>query len=214
MRRSNRGLLREDVYRHLRDAIINGDFEPGERLRDVDLAADLEVSRTPVREALRRLEDEGLIETWANRWTRVSPLDLSEGERIYPIIWTLERLALSQVDSFPDERLQKLIDANARLQEGLRAQDPVTASEADREFHQELVEAAGNPEIVRILDELKVRLRRLEIQYFGGSLPAERSVDEHQAVIDALANGDPDAAGRAIEENWRNSLQRLRPRSD
>lgn len=213
LQRSSRGLLREDVYRHLRDAIINGSYQPGERVRDVDLAEELAVSRTPVREALRRLEDEGLIETWANRWTRVSQIDTAEAERIYPIIWTLERLALSEIETFPADGLAELEAANARLREGLHGKDPVQASEADRDFHQALVDAAENPEIARISHELKTRLRRLEIHYFGGSLLAERSVLEHQAIMDALASGDHQAAGEAVEQNWRNSLTRLGQRT-
>jgi DNA-binding GntR family transcriptional regulator len=208
--RSSRGLLREDVYRHLRDAIIDGQYQPGERLRDADLASELGVSRTPVREALRRLEDEGLIETWANRWTRVAAIDVGEAERVYPIIWTLERLALSQAGGLPEAALDELRAANDRVREGLRAHDAVKASEADRDFHQLIIDAAGNPEITRITDELKLRLRRLEVHYFGGSVLAEASSAEHQAVIDALAAGDRDAAGAAIEKNWRQSLERVR----
>jgi DNA-binding GntR family transcriptional regulator len=69
-----KSLMRDDVYSRLRDWIITGTLEPGEKLRDADLAEQLGVSRTPVREALRRLEDEGLIETKQNAWTRVAPV--------------------------------------------------------------------------------------------------------------------------------------------
>jgi DNA-binding transcriptional regulator YhcF (GntR family) len=86
--------MREDVYAVLREWIVIGTLEPGEKLRDVDIAAHLGVSRTPVREALRRLEDEGLIETKQNAWTRVSGVTGALAARIYPILQALEPLAL------------------------------------------------------------------------------------------------------------------------
>jgi DNA-binding GntR family transcriptional regulator len=210
---SRRGLLREDVYRYLRDEIVRGRLEPGQRLRDADIAAELEVSRTPVREALRRLEDEGLVETWANRWTRVATIDIGEADRIYPIVWALERLAVLAADAFSEARMQALRDANDMLRDALAEHDAVTASDADREFHRLLLDAWGNPDAMRILVDLQFRLQRIEIHYFSGGLTGEKSVDEHQAIIDALAAGDREAAARALEQNWRNSLARLHGRA-
>ena len=90
----NRTFIRDDVYQSLREWIVRGDLEPGEKLKDKELAAQLGVSRTPVREALRKLENEGLVETSANRWTKVAPITIQDAERIYPIIQKLEELAL------------------------------------------------------------------------------------------------------------------------
>jgi DNA-binding GntR family transcriptional regulator len=207
------GLLREEVYAQLRDAIIAGRYAPGQRLRDADLAAELEVSRTPVREALRRLEDEGFVETWANRWTRVTAIDIDEAERIYPIVGALERLALLEAGAIPPDLIGRLEEANARLQEGLEREDPILSSRADVEFHDALLRAWDNPELRRVMAELKLRLRRIEVHYFGGSLPVARSIEEHAAVIEALAAGDLAAAAEAVAENWRRSLERLRERS-
>ena len=91
-----KSLMRDDVYSRLRDWIITGTLEPGEKLRDADLAEQLGISRTPVREALRRLEDEGLIETKQNAWTRVAPVTHELAARIYPILCVLEPLALER----------------------------------------------------------------------------------------------------------------------
>src|SRR5688500_8344447 len=85
---------RERIYEAVKGWIVEGVLDPEEQLRDVELAEHFGVSRTPVREALRQLEDEGLVATARNRWTRVAPLDLSEGARLVPILSALEILAL------------------------------------------------------------------------------------------------------------------------
>src|SRR5271163_2564263 len=112
----SRTLAREEVYGCLRAWIIDGRLRPGELLRDQDIAVTVGVSRTPVREALRRLEDEGLVETALNRWTRVAPLDLNRAAEIYAIIEVLEVLAFKQ--AFPrltGEVLRALEDANQSM---------------------------------------------------------------------------------------------------
>lgn len=205
-----RRLLREQVYVTLRDWIIHGVLQPNEKVRDVELAARLGVSRTPVREALRRLEDEGLVQAEANRWTRVAPLDPEDAERIYPIIWTLECLAVRMAGpSLTGDDLKAMAAANEALARALRNNEPVEASAADREFHLVFIARSGNPELIKILQGLKMKLRRLEAAYFGRSLAAERSVAEHEAIIAALARRDYDLAAAAVEANWRNSLERL-----
>src|SRR6516164_2816173 len=90
----NKKPLREDVHALLRERIVSGGLMPGNRLQDVQLAAELGVSRTPVREALLRLEGEGLVESDPNRGFFVAPLSRKEVLEIYPIVWSLECLAL------------------------------------------------------------------------------------------------------------------------
>ena len=84
----------DEVYAALLEWIVDGTLGPGERVRDKELAEALGVSRTPVREALQRLEDAGLVETSASRWTRVASLDVAQAEQVYPVVWSLEALAV------------------------------------------------------------------------------------------------------------------------
>jgi DNA-binding GntR family transcriptional regulator len=205
-------LLRDEVYDRVRNLIITGEFEPGRRLRDADIAQELAVSRTPVREALRRLEDEGLVEMSASRWTRVAKLDVTEAERLYPIMWTLEALAISLTKSIEPEHLARLREANDRLLQALMADDGVAASQADADFHELIAEASGNQELLRLVRDLKSRLRRLEIFYFGSKVLAERSHEEHHTMIAALEEQDLPTAARISEQNWQGSLDRLRSR--
>jgi len=208
--RIKRNLIREEAYAALKEWIVDGVLKPGEQLRDQDLAEKLGTSRTPVREALRRLEDEGLVETSVNRWTRVSSLDLGEAQRIYPVLWTLEPLALlvaapnlSAVD------IQEMAKANADLRRALRKNDPLRASGADYDFHNAFVRRCNNPDLIRIISDLKVKLRRLEVIYFEGHVVADRSVAEHQKILSDLEKGDYESAARHVQANWENSLQRV-----
>jgi DNA-binding GntR family transcriptional regulator len=208
--RIERQLIRERVYNTLRDWIVRGLLEPNEKMRDVELADRLGVSRTPVREALRRLEDEGLVQTAANRWTRVSPLDVEDARRLYPIIWSLECLAARLGGPHLDARdLEEMSERNDRLAQALIEKNAVEASAADRDFHLVFTRRSENPELIKILQDLKVKLRRLEIAYFDGSLAAQRSVVEHKRILAALKKKDIEETAEAIEANWRNSLDRL-----
>lgn len=207
-------LLREAVYDVLKGAIIGGTLPPGERLRDGEIADQLEVSKMPVREALRRLADEGLVIAEANRWTKVAPIDMGAATRIYPIIWTLECLALRLVPSWTEARLDRLRAANRDLERALADADPVAAAAADDTFHGVILEAADNQELTATVLDLKVRVRRIEVAYFGGSMTGEKSCREHDSVVAALAAGEIDVAAAALEQNWSGTLDRIRGHDD
>lgn len=217
--RIDRALAREQIYATIRDWIVRGILEPGEKMLDVELALRLGVSRTPVREALQRLQDEGLVQIARNRWTRVSPLRLDDARTFYPIVWALERLAAELCGPvLVPEDYRTMRAVNDRLTRALRARDPVAASAADNEFHGVLISRTKNPELIRLLEELKLKLRRIEIAYFRGSVVAGRSVTEHRAIVTALERKDVRGAAEAVEVNWRSALARLmsaktRPRS-
>jgi DNA-binding GntR family transcriptional regulator len=203
-------LMREQVYADLREWIVAGILKPGEKLRDSELAEALGVSRMPVREAIRRLEDEGLVETAANRWTRVSLVDVEGAKRVYPILAKLESLAIwLAAPRMGDEDLRLMSEANDRLVDALHSGRGVAASAADREFHRIFITSADNPELAGLLEGLKVKLRRLEAAYFGGCLIADHSVTEHCEILEALRDGDYERAARATEANWQQSLVRL-----
>jgi DNA-binding GntR family transcriptional regulator len=208
----SRALLREEVYTQIRTAIIQGLLAPGVRLRDKEIAQSLSVSRTPVREAIRRLQDEGLVVAEASRWTRVAPVDEAAADELYPIIGALERLAVRLSGPWSHEKVGELTAINQRLAQALGEGNDVLASQADADFHGYLIHQSRNQRLEALVRELKVHLHRIEVIYFGGTAAGKRSVDEHQSVIDALAAGVPERAAHAVEENWRASLARLHRR--
>jgi DNA-binding GntR family transcriptional regulator len=208
-----RPILRESVYKQLRNWIARGVLEPGEQLRDQELAERLGVSRTPVREALRRLEDEGLVETAKNRWTRVKPVELKEAELIYPIRAVLDGLALRLAFPLLDKNsLSTLRKANARLRSALKNADIPAAVEADSAFHDEYVRHCGNPELIEIIRGLRVKHHRLELTYFGSPQMGLVSVEEHTGIIEAVVAGDVRLAERRLCRHFHNALDRLKRR--
>ena len=202
--------IREEVYDKLLNWILEGFLRPGEKIVDKELAEHMGVSRTPIREALRRLEDRGLVESAANRWTRVSKIPSKEPEMIYPIIWTLEKLALSIAGSkMTEEDFTKMEQANNELKAALENNDPVAASKSDAQFHGIFLERSQNTHLIDIIKDLKIKYRRLEVNYFEGLSIAESSIEEHKAIISALRSGDIALAEKIIHSNWERSLERL-----
>lgn len=209
--RINRPSMRDEVYNTLLTWIMEGVLRPGEKLLDKDLAEHMGVSRTPVREALRRLEDKDLVESAANRWTRVSEIPEEEPEMIYPVIWTLEELAVSMaIEKLTEEDFSKMAAANGELAAALEAEEPVAASRADAAFHDVYIERTGNHPLIKVLGDLKIRYRRLEVNYFDGYSGAPDSIEEHEKIMTALRASDIALATRTIRSNWERSLARLR----
>lgn len=206
----NRTFIRNDVYKSLLEWIVEGELVPGEKLRDQELATQLGVSRTPVREALRKLEDEGLVETSANRWTRVAPIDIQDAESIYPIIQKLEELALTL--AFPRlsaQHIRQMKTANKSLQQALKSKDSRAAVLADAAFHQVIIEAAANSELSSVLKQIKVKYSRIELAYFSQADLLAASFEEHRLLISALEAKDFAAASSALADNWQASIKRL-----
>lgn len=203
--------MRDEVYNTLLNWIMEGILRPGEKVVDKELGELLGVSRTPVREALRRLEDKSLIESSANRWTRVTEISPREPEMIYPIIWTLENLALTEAGPHLREQdFEEMERANKELKAAIAANDPLAASKADAAFHDVIIERSLNTHLIMILQDLKVRYRRLEVVYFEGAPYEESSFTEHEAIIASLKNGEQTKAGEILHSNWKKSLERMR----
>ncbi len=207
----NRSFMREEVYNTLLSWIMDGVLRPGEKLLDKELAENMGVSRTPVREALRRLEDKELVESSANRWTRVSEVSIKEPEKIYPIIWNLEELAISlAINHLTKDDFRKMEQANKKLEKALCEEEPVKASLADILFHDVFIQRSDNHHLITILQDLKIKYRRVEVTYFEGYASAKYSLEEHYRFLEALKSKDVVMAQSLIRSNWQNSLKRLK----
>jgi DNA-binding GntR family transcriptional regulator len=199
---TGRTLLRDQAYARLRDAILDGTLEPGEQLKDSELAEWLGLSRTPIREALARLEEYGLVETKPHSFTRVAPLSARDARDAFTVYAALEALAASLgVPRLTGADLETMRAANRALAEALGAADVDAAVAADDRFHGVLVQAAANREIARSLERLLPKIRRLEQARFG-SLVGRRSVEQHERIIALCAAGDAERAAEAVRENW------------
>lgn len=204
--RLERQCLADIAYARLRGWILDGTLAAGEALRDESLAAALGMSRTPVREALQRLENEGLVLTSAARRTYVSPVSLKQAREIYPIVSTLESMAArGALGAMNAAALRRMRAANDRLAEALRAGDAQAATEADMAVHSAFIARCGNDELARLLTEMKSKVIRLE-HAFWGAADRSPSVRDHDELIDAFARGDIDAALAVLARNWERGL--------
>jgi DNA-binding GntR family transcriptional regulator len=164
-----------------------------------------------VREALRRLEDEGLVETALNRWTRVAPIDVGKAAEIYAIIEAVELFALEAAFTrLTAQDLTRMREANQAMRRAAELQDPATAVIADESFHEVWIERANNGELSVLLGQFRTKLRRVELAYFDVAARALPSFREHAAIIRALSARSLPAARQAVRRNWRGSAQRLR----
>ena len=199
---TGRTLLRDQAYARLRDAILDGTLEPGEQLKDAELAEWLGLSRTPIREAVARLEEYGLVETKPNSYTRVAPLSARDARDAFTVYATLEALAASLgVPQLTGDDLETMRAANREFADALARVDVDAALAADDRFHRVLVQAAANREIARSLARLLPKIRRLERARFG-SLAGRRSVEQHEQIIALCAAGEAERAAEAVRENW------------
>lgn len=204
-----RSLLREDAYRAIRDAIVDGTLAPGERLNDSDLVDWLGVSRTPVREALARLEQTGLVQTKPGRYTIVSPLDVRAVRAARSVTAAMHELAVREaMPGLSAADFEAMREANARFAEALRRDDVEAALAADDDFHGVAVTASANAAIANVIEQYTPVLRRLERVRFS-SLGGRSSVAQHDRIITLCEAGDVDGAVTATRANWQTLLPLL-----
>ena len=197
-----RSLLRDDVHQRLRDAIVDGTLQPGEQLRDAELATWLGVSRTPIREALLRLQRAGLIVSAPGRSTTVSSLDVRATRDAQAVVAAMHELAVRQaVPVLTAADLDRMRVANQRFAAALRAGDADAALQADDELHAVPVAAAANSAIEEVLAQYTPVLRRVERLRFS-SLAGRASVALHDELIALCAAGDVDAAAGVSGRTW------------
>jgi DNA-binding GntR family transcriptional regulator len=197
-----RSLLRDDVYLSLREAIVDGTFAPGERLRDSELESWLGVSRTPIREALLRLSRAGLVIAQPGRATIVSPLDDPATLHAQQVASAMHELAARlAVPLVSEEDIDTMTAANERFATALEADDADAALAADDAFHAVFVERSGNTMLADVLEQTTPLIRRVERVRFA-SLAARESVGQHRAIVERTRAGDADGAAALARENW------------
>ena len=197
-----RHLLRDDAYIRVRDLIVDGTLAPGEQLRDQEIADWLGISRTPVREALLRLQQCGLVATQPGRATVVTTLDDRATRHAQSVVAAMHRLAVAEaVPHLTADDIATMRQANARFAIALRSGDVDAALEADDDLHRIPVIASGNEAIAAVIEQFTPLLRRVERLRFA-SLTGRASVELHERLIDLFQAGDTEGAAEVSEETW------------
>jgi DNA-binding GntR family transcriptional regulator len=198
---------RETAYEHVRDWITLGPLEPGEPIRDTEIAALLGISRTPVREALLKLAQEGLIETVPGHQTRVAPLRFDQVPHLFAIGGVLDALAAEE--AAPDMDAAACAEMERLLTQMTRLSDPRELQLLDERFHGVYYEVAGNAPLLKLLEDISLQLRRFDREGFRSPSIMLAANDEHRAILDALRRRDGAAAAAAARDNWVSSWDRI-----
>ena len=184
------------------DKIIRQQLPAGRSIGEVALAAELGVSRTPIREALLGLESGGLVRTQRGRGFIVQPLSASEARQIYPIIATLERLAVESSPPASAQQVERLSDLNQQL---AQADSPHERMRLDASWHRTITSGCLNPRLISLSEATKQTALRYEYAYLKNAALRDTSIGEHEE-ISALYQSDPKSAARAIEIHWLRGL--------
>ena len=199
--------LREIVCEVLRDAIRGGVLKPGEWLKENDLADELLVSRTPVREAIRKLEQEGYVVTVPRRGAYVASVSIRDINEIFEIRAALEVLACElAAERITEEELERLLVAIGRA---IEEHDMERIVQTDIEFHELLYQAARNERLLAIIGNLREQLTRFRTisMSYPGRLKA--TLEEHRSLVDAIGSGDARRARKMAAKHMENSEQTL-----
>jgi len=192
LRRGN--TLAHRVYEIMKDRILSAELPPGTRLKDNELARTFGVSNTPIREAMRELEKDGLIETIPYRGRFVKEMSIEETREVYDVRVALEalaaRLAVTRITEPQLEEMEEAVKEYAIASE----RDDITAGlEADLAFHDLIVQASGNSTLLQIVRDLANRIQVLR-QLDKGKMRRKQSLKDHKAILQALKEGDGEKA--------------------
>ena len=194
--------LRDVVFNTLRQAILKGELAPGERLMEVQLADRLGVSRTPIREAIRKLELEGLVIMIPRKGAEVAKISEKSLRDVLEVRRALEELAVELAcHRMNDEILAELKCAYRTFASVINSKDLTLIAQRDEEFHDVIYKATDNNKLVQMINNLREQMYRYRLEYIKDEGKRQMLVEEHATIIDTLKNGDVENAKVAIREH-------------
>lgn len=186
------------------DAIVTGELAPCSKVRDSDLADQLGLSRTPVREALARLIDTGLVEAKPAAFTRISPLHRADVERTLAVLEVLDQLAVKTgVPNLTADMITLMRTANDDFARAIKADDIGAALAADDILHGVIVDAADNPLLKRLIQQVHPQIHRIYYRKFSSLRGWQDAIDHHDNLIGLCATGDGAAAAEISSHHRR-----------
>ncbi len=199
--------LRDLVHRNLLERLLHGHLPPGSRVKDTDLSEELQVSRTPVREALLRLVKEGFLENKVGRGFIVRPLTGREVREIYPVIWALETLALKTSELLPRSVLESF-EAISREME-MPHIDLIHLIELDKKWHNTLLSGCQNQRLKAMIADLKAIVFRYEYAFMQNRDLVESSIKEHKEIVRVFFAEGAGTTVSLLEKHWEFSMKAL-----
>ena len=179
--------LRDVVFHTLREAILRGDLKPGERLMELQLAAKLGVSRTPIREAIRMLEQEGLAVTIPRKGAEVAKMTEKDMQDVLQVREALDELAANiACERMTKEELNTLIEAMHEFEASTRTRDLKRIAEMDVKFHDVIYHATNNPKLVNMVGNLREQMYRYRVEYLKDEANYPTLLKEHKEIVEGF----------------------------
>ena len=202
--------LRDVVFQTLRNAILKGELKPGERLMEIQLAQKLGVSRTPVREALRKLELEGLVIMIPRRGAIVADITIQDLNDVLEVRLGLEELAVRfACERITDEEIKALGLAVKEFEKKMSNNELSAQAEADVKFHEIIYGATHNQRLVQIINNIREQMYRYRIEYLKDVESRKTLVKEHYEICDALKRRDAESAVEKMCIHIRNQQEAI-----
>lgn len=202
--------LRDVVFKTLRQAILTGELKPGERLMEIHLANKLGVSRTPIREAIRQLELEGLVIMVPRKGAMVASITQKSMTDVLEVRLALEKLAVSLAsERITEEQKQKLKDALLNFEEKTGNGDASEIAKADVAFHDVIFEATGNMRLGQLVNNLAEQMYRYRFEYIKDESGHNRLIKEHRRIYDAIVSGNAEDATTEISIHIKNQEESI-----
>lgn len=202
--------LRDVVFNTLRHAILKGELEPGERLMEIALAQKLGVSRTPIREAIRKLELEGLVVMVPRKGAEVADITEKDLRDVLEVRTALEELSIElAMKNMTDEDYENLKNASKSFAKDSEGDDLIKIAEADVAFHEVIYMATGNKRLIQMINNLREQMYRYRLEYIKDKSTHARLVEEHERIIEAMQKQDVNAAKAAIKLHVENQEENI-----
>lgn len=200
--------LRDVVFNTLRQAILRGELQPGERLMEIQLANKLGVSRTPIREAIRKLELEGLVLMVPRKGAEVADIKEKNLRDVLEVRGALEELAVRLAcDKISDGQIDALKQAAEDFKLTLKSGDVTKIAEADVKFHDVIYEATDNRRLVQLLNNLREQMYRYRVEYLKNEAAYPKLMEEHEEIIQKIANREKQAAVDTVCQHISNQVE-------
>jgi len=203
--------LRDVVFNTLREAILKGDLKPGERLMEVKLANKLGVSRTPIREAIRKLELEGLVKMIPRRGAEVAEITEKSLLDVMEVRDSLEELSvILACDRMSGEEMDELKEAAHEFELVSGTNDVKKIAQADVHFHDIIYDSTDNSKLVQLLNNLREQMYRYRVEYLKNQEVYPKLIEEHHQIISYLEKRDKEGAKHIMSAHIRNQVEAVR----
>ena len=195
-------IFKDEVKKILLEYILTGSIKPGERISLPTIAKELELSVTPIREALTQLSETGIITYIANRGFFVIELSIKEAKEIYDLMAVLEGNAVKK-SHYNNQQLKELRVINSAF---VKAESAIKMLDCDRQFHQKLIENYTNESAIKIIENLRVRISLYDYAFWNEDQKMT-SITMHEKIISLLVSNDITSAVTLVEDNWMQGVQ-------